>query len=159
MAEPHAPADQGPEGFEDAVQELEGAFTHLVRQHRRILARQAEALSPGMSPGAMKAFAAICHTGPLTPSALAEHMLLDRAQVSRLTRELEAEGLVRREPDPQDRRSALLSATDEGRARLDEVRGGPAGGGIRQDLRRWDLEEIHTLTSLLLRFVDERETR
>ena len=36
----------------------------------------------------------------MTPSAVAEGLLVDRAQVSRMVRDLEAAGLITREPDP-----------------------------------------------------------
>ena len=164
MAEPgdgRAPLPDGPHGspgeeLESAVRDLEAAFQRLVGQHRRLLTRLAEGLHPGMSVGALKAFMAVCRTGPLTPSALAEQLMLDRGQVSRMVRELEDAGLLRREPDPQDRRSALLSPTEEGRARLDAVRGGPVGSGVRARLARWDLDDVRTLSVLLTRFVDER---
>ena len=154
-----AVAERGDDGFEAAVRGLEDAFARLVRQHRQVITRQAEALSPGLSAGAMKAFITLCNAGTMTPSTLAEHLLLDRAQVSRMVRDLEDEGLITREPDPRDRRSALLTATDAGRARLDAVRGGPAGGGLRSDLARWDREDIRTLAHLLGRFVEERQAR
>jgi len=146
-----------PEAFDAAVRELEGSFNRLVRQYRATLTRQAEAVHPGLPLGAMKAFVAICHRGPLTPSDLAEHMMLDRAQISRVLKDLEGDGLIHREPDPRDRRSALLTATHEARARLDAVRLGPAGGGTRARLQHWDLEDVRALSALLRRFVDERE--
>lgn len=155
-ASPGGPDPRAAE-LEAAVAELEDVFARLVQVHRRTLTRQAEQLSPGMSLGTIKAFMAVCSHGPLTPSALAEHMLQDRAQVSRTVRDLEEHGLVRREPDPQDRRSALLSATDEGRARLRAVRGGPEGSGLRRALAAWDPEDVRRLAGLLGRFVDGRE--
>lgn len=161
MADP-ASGDGGPAGSADgeldlAVRDLEAAFQRLVGQHRRLLTRLAEGLHPGMSVGALKAFMTVCRTGAITPSALAEQLTLDRGQVSRMVRELEDAGLLRRDPDPQDRRSALLSPTEEGRARLDEARGGPVGIGVRARLAQWDRADVHALTTLLTRFVDERE--
>lgn len=152
-------AGGGLDGFEAAVRGLEDAFARMVRQHRQVITRQAAALKPGLSAGAMKAFITLCNAGTMTPSTLAEHLLLDRAQVSRMVRDLEDEGLITREPDPVDRRSALLTATEEGRARLDAVRGGPAGEGLRADLAHWDREDIRTLVRLLGRLVEERQAR
>ncbi|RUQ45384.1 MarR family transcriptional regulator, partial [Micrococcus sp. HSID17228] len=104
-------------GFEAAVQGLEQAFSRLVLQHRQVMVRYAAALSPALSVGAMKAFMMLANEGTMTPSAVAEGLLVDRAQVSRMVRDLEAAGLITREPDPRDRRSALLSASPEGLAR------------------------------------------
>jgi DNA-binding MarR family transcriptional regulator len=46
---------------------------------------------------------------------LAEYAWLDRGDLSRALRKLEADGLVRRRPHPKDRRSAYLMLTAEGR--------------------------------------------
>ena len=81
-------------GFEAAVQGLEQAFSRLVLQHRQVMVRYAAALSPALSVGAMKAFMMLANEGTMTPSAVAEGLLVDRAQVSRMVRDLEAAGLI-----------------------------------------------------------------
>jgi hypothetical protein len=53
----------------------------------------------------------------------------------------------------------VLHCTEEGRRRLDEVRTGPAGGGIRRDLAGWELSDVRHLTALLHRFTQERARR
>lgn len=40
------------------------------------------------------------------------------SRLSHVARRLEAQGLVRREPSPDDRRSILMTLTDDGRARM-----------------------------------------
>ncbi|WP_205843979.1 MarR family winged helix-turn-helix transcriptional regulator [Nakamurella deserti] len=40
------------------------------------------------------------------------------SRLSHVARRLEAQGLVRREPSPDDRRSILMALTDDGRARM-----------------------------------------
>ncbi|MBB4736349.1 DNA-binding MarR family transcriptional regulator [Micrococcus cohnii] len=145
--------------LEDAIHGLESAFSALTRQYRRLLAVQARQLSPGFSAAAMKAFVTIAHAAPITPSAVAEALTVDRAQVSRLLRDLDTEGLIARDPDPHDRRQTLLRLTDEGAARLAAVREGPTGGGLRRDLAAWDPADIRRLTELLERFVAERAAR
>jgi MarR family transcriptional regulator for hemolysin len=47
---------------------------------------------------------------------------LDGAAVTRLAKQLEAEGLIRRVPDPADNRYTIVFLTDAGRDRLAEVR-------------------------------------
>lgn len=49
---------------------------------------------------------------------LAELLRLDPSQVVALVDELQARGLIRREPDPADRRANVVVATDDGRAVL-----------------------------------------
>jgi DNA-binding MarR family transcriptional regulator len=47
---------------------------------------------------------------------LGDRAVLSRTRVSRLVDELEARGLVRRRPDPTDKRATLASITPAGRA-------------------------------------------
>ncbi len=54
--------------------------------------------------------------GPLSPSALAEQIALDRARTSRAIGSLSAKGLVERVALPGDRRRALVALSDKGRA-------------------------------------------
>ncbi|MDY6056048.1 MarR family winged helix-turn-helix transcriptional regulator [Micrococcus sp.] len=142
---------------ETAVTELEESFTRLIRHHRQVLSRQADALAPGMSLGAMKAFLALERHGPLTPSALADRLGAGRAQTSRMLRELEEHGLVHREADPQDRRSALLTPSTLGHQRLASLRQDGGAGRLHRVLQDWDPQDVRTLARLLTRLVDEGE--
>lgn len=132
----------------DAVRALETEFGELFGRIRRLIADNAASLSPGMLPAAYKLFTTIAQRGPVTPSALAEQLMLDRGQVSRTVRELERLGLVQRAPDPADGRSSLLSATPEGLERLAAVRA-PQEGSLLRALEEWPVDDIHELTRLL----------
>jgi DNA-binding MarR family transcriptional regulator len=57
----------------------------------------------------------------LTPGDLARSTMVTSGGMTKRLDRLEARGLVRREPDPDDRRGALISLTDEGRALVDRV--------------------------------------
>lgn len=59
--------------------------------------------------------------GRLTMSELAGRVVLSRTRVSRLIDELAGAGLVDREPNPADRRSAFTVLTDAGRQRFREA--------------------------------------
>ncbi|MCD2443134.1 MarR family transcriptional regulator [Agromyces sp. SYSU K20354] len=56
--------------------------------------------------------------GRLTMGQLAERVVLSRTRVSRLVDEMVGAGLVAREPNPGDRRSAYAVLTTEGRRRF-----------------------------------------
>ena len=58
----------------------------------------------------------------MTPSELAARERIQRPTATRALARLAEEGLVQRTPDPQDRRSALVSATPAARALLAEMR-------------------------------------
>lgn len=132
----------------DAVRALESQFGELLAQFRRLISEAAHRISPGMLPGAYKVFTTIAHRAPLTSSALADVLMIDKGQISRAVRELEALGLIERTPDPSDGRSHLLSPTADGRERLADARR-PHERGLHESLADWDLEDIHRLTTLL----------
>lgn len=56
--------------------------------------------------------------GRLTMGQLSERVVLSRTRVSRLVDELVGAGLVAREPNPDDRRSAFAVLTADGRRRF-----------------------------------------
>ncbi|MFJ6406867.1 MarR family winged helix-turn-helix transcriptional regulator [Streptomyces hydrogenans] len=60
--------------------------------------------------------------GPLPMRALATLLVCDASNVTGIVDRLEARGLVRREPDPADRRVKNVIATDEGRDVIRRVR-------------------------------------
>ncbi|MGW6426880.1 MarR family winged helix-turn-helix transcriptional regulator [Nocardia sp. NPDC055053] len=59
--------------------------------------------------------------GPMRMSDLGEKVVLSRTRVSRLVAELESNGLLSRETNPDDGRSALVAISDLGRQRFREA--------------------------------------
>jgi DNA-binding MarR family transcriptional regulator len=95
--------------------------------------------------------------GQVRPSDLALELDLYQSSITRQTRVLEDEGFVKVEADPADRRSCLISLTEDGWA---EVRKLTKQGLDRFDgfLADWDAEDVQTLGRLLTRLeasVDE----
>ncbi len=139
---------EGREARTEAVRALEAEFGELISRMRRVLADNAQRVSPGMLPGAYKVFTTIVRRESLTLSALAESLMADKGQISRTVRELEDLGLIARTPDPADGRSSLLSATPEGLERLAAARG-PQETILLDRLEAWSVDEIRDLTRLL----------
>ena len=131
-----------------AVRALEAEFSELITHFRRLITESANRVSPGMLPGAYKAFTTIARCGQINASALSERMLVDKGQLSRTIRELEDLGLVERSPDPSDGRSSLLSLTPHGTARLAEARE-PQEGMLMRNLSDWSVADIDSLSRLL----------
>jgi DNA-binding MarR family transcriptional regulator len=52
---------------------------------------------------------------PVSLGKLAEHLNCVKSNITQLTDRLEAEGTVKRVPDPEDRRSILIELTETGR--------------------------------------------
>ena len=132
----------------DAVRALEAEFGELISRMRRVLADNAQRVSPGMLPGAYKVFTTIVRRESVTLSALAESLMADKGQISRTVRELEDLGLISRTPDPEDGRSSLLSPTAEGLERLAAARA-PQESVLLNTLEEWSVDEIRDLTRLL----------
>jgi DNA-binding MarR family transcriptional regulator len=57
----------------------------------------------------------------LTPTALSRSMMVSSGGTTKRLDRLESRGLVRRDPDPTDRRGTLVTLTDAGRSAIDEV--------------------------------------
>jgi DNA-binding MarR family transcriptional regulator len=111
----------------------------------------------GLSPSQTAALATIDRHGPLTPSELAAHERVQRPTIARLLARLEEDGHVVRAADPHDRRSSLITLSDEGRALLRAVRT-RKDAYLAQRLRALDADELATLdraAAILERMLDE----
>lgn len=88
---------------------------------------------------------------PLLLTRLAEQLLCVKSNITQLVDRLEAEGLVERKDDPEDRRSVLAVITDKGRSRYE------AGDRVLTEaveglLKSFSDEEKELIVSLLGRF-------
>jgi DNA-binding MarR family transcriptional regulator len=99
----------------------------------------------------------LVRTGPQRLSSLAECVHADVSTVSRQVSALVEHGLVEKTPDENDRRAALLAATDEGLELFRKIRR-ERSAMFDEVLEGWDHEEIAALTSLLGRFNDDFTT-
>ncbi|HEX6458326.1 MAG TPA: MarR family transcriptional regulator [Thermoleophilaceae bacterium] len=127
----------------------------ITRTARR-LRQEADA---GLSPSLTAALATLERHGPLTPSRLAEVERIQRPTVTRLVATLEEDGLVTREPDPDDRRVSHIRITKEGRALVKKLRS-RKNAYLSRRLRNLDDEELETLeraTTILERILEEPE--
>lgn len=96
----------------------------------------------------------LARTGPCSAAELATEVDLDRSGVSRRASRLEAAGLVRREPDPADGRSVLLTLTDEGTRTVAVMRQRLAQR-IEEALGSWPRDEALAFARGLHRFVSD----
>lgn len=131
-----------------AVRALESEFGELFMRMRRLYAEMSQRVHPELMPGTYKVLTMIHRNGGLTVSALAEHMMTDKAQVSRAVRELDDLGLIQRVQDPLDRRSSLLSLTPEAEERIAAARM-PHSNPLVDLLAQWHVTDINRLATLL----------
>jgi DNA-binding MarR family transcriptional regulator len=116
-----------------------GAATSITRAHQILLGRINEALVPfGLTFSRFEALALLHFTrrGSLPLGKIGQRLQVHPASVTNTIDRLERDGLVRREPHPQDGRATLAAITDEGRrtvdaaaAALGAIEFGLAGGG------------------------------
>ncbi len=94
--------------------------TALRKASRRVSALYDEALAPsGLRSTQFAILAEIVDRdeGPPTLNQLADDLVLDRSGLGHSLRPLEREGLIRLEKNSSDRRSTLVTLTDQGRER------------------------------------------
>jgi DNA-binding MarR family transcriptional regulator len=88
----------------------------LMREHASAATRYASAVAKRMGIGASE-LAALEHleaAGPMTPGQLGGRLSMSPGAVTALVDRLEKRGHVERQPNPEDRRSALLRETEGG---------------------------------------------
>ncbi|GAA2582433.1 MarR family transcriptional regulator [Actinomadura fulvescens] len=124
---------------------------------RRIRRRQLERLAPlGLTPSLSRALRVITSAEePLRMAELADRLGVVPRSVTTVVDALEKAGLAAREPDPGNRRSTLVSATDQGRAvrtRMAEARR-EAAEEVFRPLTAGQREQLRALLALL----DDRE--
>ena len=96
----------------DVADRLHSAAIHLLRRLRR------EDDASGVSAPRLSALSVVVFGGPLTIGQLATAEQVRVPTMSRLVATLEAAGLLRRVPDPLDRRVVRVAATAAGRTLL-----------------------------------------
>lgn len=101
---------------------------------------------------------ALGRTGPVRSSEAAADLGLSRASISRRLSWLEAEGLVRAEADPADGRASLLSLTQAGRVRLEELDSGGADA-MRDLVSDFTEDELESFAGFLARFNAKASSR
>lgn len=93
--------------------ELAAAFAAFGSAYRRWIGAQVQ--GEGMTYPRMRVLQVLSGRGPRIMSALGDELCVTARGVTSLVDGLEAEGLVRRQPHPTDRRATLVDLTDAGR--------------------------------------------
>jgi DNA-binding MarR family transcriptional regulator len=133
--------DLPPDVAESAVrsaQELRSLFSRLRRRLREVAA------TDGLSPSQVAALGRLAKDGPASASALAAAERVRPQSMAATLAALDQQGLIRRDPDPDDGRRQLVTLTGAGRERA---------GGNRSAGAEWLVRAMHE------RFTeDERRT-
>lgn len=96
------------------------AYIKLMRSTVAINAQLFPVLAAefGITPSQLGVLEALSHLGPMSHCALAAKLLVSASNLTTVIDNLERDGLVRRERDPNDRRVSITSLTPAGEARL-----------------------------------------
>jgi len=117
------------------AEELRYLILAIQREGNRILA--AELRPVGVTPSQAEALRVLADHQPLTLLALGELLVCETGgSPSRLVDRLVTAGLVRREPDPVDRRQVTLSLTNQGKRTASQI--------TRAEERLYDVIDAHT---------------
>jgi len=140
----------------EALEAAEDVREGVVRlSHRLRMLRQTH----GVSPSGIALLSRLYRGGPATPKALAEAESAAPQTLTRVIAALEEQGLVRRRPDPDDGRGAILEITADGRVVLRShaaVHVAWLAEAITAELTQAEQELLRVAADLLDRLADHR---
>jgi DNA-binding MarR family transcriptional regulator len=123
------------------------AFALVISMHRLIRSLRQGAPVTGLQPAQLLVMSTLLEQGPMRIGELATHIHSSQPSATVTVSNLEAAGLVGREPDPRDRRAIRVDLTPAGRDRLLSVAHGQA------DLLHTRAAELATEEQELLRTI------
>ncbi|MEK5278819.1 MULTISPECIES: MarR family winged helix-turn-helix transcriptional regulator [Paenibacillus] len=130
---------------------LGGQISALISASHALNVRTAAAFDSTIQPAAFHIVRWLYSYGPTSASVLAESTAMDRSSVSRLIKQLENLGYVRREDSPNDRRAILLTLTDLGRQKtFDALQ--DKEFIFYERIAQWDNQQLETFIQMLQEF-------
>lgn len=130
---------------------LPDAFWAVARQLREI---SRDALAPlHLTPSQSRALRVLARHGELRLGDLADHLRIAPRSATEVVDDLETAGLVRRQPDPADRRATLVGLTPGGQQRLAAIKAARRDGEERVFGRLSDADR-RALARILARLRD-----
>ncbi|MBO9576843.1 MAG: MarR family transcriptional regulator [Sphingobium sp.] len=147
-------------GLTDARLEREYGFTYrtilFARRYRALLDEQLRPM--GYGTARMEALSTIDRARePSAQIAIAKRIGIEGPTLTRMLDALEAEGLVVRRADPNDRRTKLIELTPDGKRALDEIMRVAHNfrKSILEDLNDAELDAVNKVTDKLLSTLSE----
>lgn len=126
----------------------------LVSATRALGERSAARFHAELQPAAFHIARWLHAFGPARPSAVAAAVAMDRSSTSTLLRKMRTLGLTYAEPDPDDRRGAIVGLTEEGEARVVDALQ-DRGAEFFARLRDWQMGDLRDLERLLAKLTAE----
>lgn len=130
----------------------------LIGRATRLFTRVSE---PRLRPlnfglGQLPVLVALKDGALLSQKELARIAQIEQPSMAQMLARMERDGLIFRQPDPQDGRSSLIGLTELAKSRFPAGRD-ILGRGHREALRGFSVEEVHALSALLSRLVANLE--
>lgn len=135
----------------ETVRAVEHELTALLRRSRAVSWEIAREVHPNLEPNAYGLLLWLRRSGSIRLTDLATRLGIGKGTLSRQINGLETLGLVRRDPDPSDRRAFQLSLTEEGQRRFDAASAGRLER-FRETLSSWSAQDVQSFARLLNRF-------
>jgi DNA-binding MarR family transcriptional regulator len=114
----------------------------IVRWSRK---ERSQESATGSTPGRLQLLTHLVESGPTAVGRLAHELDVSPPAITRMVDGLEDDGLVRRLPDPSDRRAVLVRATPAGQRWLDSSRAARVRE-LSMRLKRLSPAELATIT-------------
>jgi DNA-binding MarR family transcriptional regulator len=138
-------------GRVDALRQVEQEIGVLIRRVRRVIGERARAVHPDLQSPSYLMLGYVLNQGPIRASALCTVFDLDKGAVSRQVQHLVDLGLADRTPDPHDGRATLISVSDEGARRFQDV-AEHRRKFFDERLGEWSADEIRSFAGTLARY-------
>ncbi len=135
----------------DALRQVEHEVGVLIRRVRRVIGERARAVHPDLQPPAYLMLGYVLDEGPIRASELSTVLDLDKGGISRQVQHLVDLGLVDRTPDPDDGRATLISVSDAGARRFQDV-ADHRRKFFDERLQKWSAAELLTFADTLGRY-------
>jgi DNA-binding MarR family transcriptional regulator len=112
----------------DELRRLEQEIGVLIRRVKRVIGERSRSVHTDLQPASYLMLSYLAAEGPQRSSVLSDRFGVDKGAISRQVQHLCDLGLALREPDPDDGRATLVSASPDAVHRLQAV---------DRDRRRW----------------------
>lgn len=135
----------------ESLRQLEHEVGVLIRRIRRVIGERSRAVHPDLQPASYLLLAYLAESGPMRSSAIAGTFDVDKGAISRQVQHLVDLGLVDRQPDPDDGRATLVSASESAVRRLAEV-SSERRRWLDERLSDWSDDDLRGLVESLGRY-------
>lgn len=141
-----------PDDLDDSAEQIAALLDGIVRRQRRA---SREGFGENVTHGQFRVLRTLDHAAePIRLSELAARLGIVPRSATSVVDDLEAAGLVARQPDPGDRRATLVDLTADGRQILTTLREKRRDVMVSQ-LARLSTDEQQTLATLLQRLAED----